>query len=271
MQQRSSQPEDDKAARTIRLREETEYPFRKIRMFAFAASIASASVGFFISSARLLAKSTGIAGVQETPELLQNIAIDLGVIVACVLLLRNEFVSQAKVLERMAQGARIAALRVRSQQEQGQPIRTLADFRRGRGMDSRIVIFAGSLEMVKQCVVSSNPFSDKLIKNDLTFVPLVIQSDDNKTRCTGEESLLTEAVGKAHIALPLSLDQWEQWVESEAEAASSQGVSSVEKGLTFIIKKNGRVGQRATSCPPWEVLVGSVENRAALGMDTKNI
>mmetsp|Transcript_39226 Transcript_39226/g.50698 ORF Transcript_39226/g.50698 Transcript_39226/m.50698 type:complete len:329 (+) Transcript_39226:125-1111(+) len=264
--------DDPEFIKKIRLREETEYPFRKIRMFLFGSSIASATVGLFISSTRLLAKATGIQGPQETTELLQNIGIDLGVIVICAVLLRNDFIAQAKILERLAQGARIAGLRVRAQFGEGQKAFSLADFRRDRGQDKRLAIFVGSTELVQESLASSNPLSERLIKNDLLAIPVAVSFDDNnKVRVTGAESTLEEALGQKHVALPTSINLWQEWVESEVEVAQSQGIDVAKKGLTFIIKKNGRVGQRAVGCPPWQVFIGDVENRASAGLDVTNI
>lgn len=51
-----------------RLREEIEAPFRKARMFVYAGSAASAGVGAFISTLRIIAALTGISGVQPLNE-----------------------------------------------------------------------------------------------------------------------------------------------------------------------------------------------------------
>lgn len=51
-----------------RLREEIEAPFRKARMFVYAGSAASAGVGAFISTLRVIAALTGVPGVQPLNE-----------------------------------------------------------------------------------------------------------------------------------------------------------------------------------------------------------
>lgn len=51
-----------------RLREETEAPFRKARMFIYAGSAASAGVGAFISSLRIISALVGTRGVQPLSE-----------------------------------------------------------------------------------------------------------------------------------------------------------------------------------------------------------
>lgn len=52
----------------MRLREETEAPFRKARMFIYAGSAASAGVGAFISTLRIISALVGTRGVQPLNE-----------------------------------------------------------------------------------------------------------------------------------------------------------------------------------------------------------
>lgn len=51
-----------------RLREETEAPFRKARMFVYGGCAISASVGAFIASLRVIAALSGVSGVQPLNE-----------------------------------------------------------------------------------------------------------------------------------------------------------------------------------------------------------
>lgn len=62
-----SSPKQRYSLRT-RLREEIEAPFRKARMFVYAASTASAGVGAFIATLRIIAALTGVSGVQPLNE-----------------------------------------------------------------------------------------------------------------------------------------------------------------------------------------------------------
>lgn len=51
-----------------RLREETEAPFRKARMFVYGGSAVSAGVGAFIAGLRIIASLIGISGTQPLNE-----------------------------------------------------------------------------------------------------------------------------------------------------------------------------------------------------------
>lgn len=51
-----------------RLREETEAPFRKARMFVYGGSAVSAGVGLLIAGLRVIAGLIGVSGVQPLNE-----------------------------------------------------------------------------------------------------------------------------------------------------------------------------------------------------------
>lgn len=55
-----------------RLREETEAPFRKARMFVYAGSTASAGVGAFIAGLRIIAALIGVSGTQPLNETVRH-------------------------------------------------------------------------------------------------------------------------------------------------------------------------------------------------------
>lgn len=65
-----SQSKEGKSQYTqrARLREETEAPFRKARMFVYAGSAISAGVGAFIALLRIIAALIGISGTQPLNE-----------------------------------------------------------------------------------------------------------------------------------------------------------------------------------------------------------
>lgn len=60
-----------------RLREEIEAPFRKARMFVYAGSAASAGVGAFISTLRVIAALSGVSGVQPLNETVRQKKISM--------------------------------------------------------------------------------------------------------------------------------------------------------------------------------------------------
>ena len=52
---------------------------------------------------------------------------------------------------------------------------------------------------------------------------------------------------------------WETYLKSEIETAQGQGFDVLQKGVTIIVKKNGRILRRATGLPPWGDLIATME------------
>eukprot|EP00612_Vaucheria_litorea_P004771 CAMPEP_0171462338 /NCGR_PEP_ID=MMETSP0945-20130129/6414_1 /TAXON_ID=109269 /ORGANISM="Vaucheria litorea, Strain CCMP2940" /LENGTH=267 /DNA_ID=CAMNT_0011988841 /DNA_START=123 /DNA_END=926 /DNA_ORIENTATION=- len=264
---------EDEKSQKMRLREEIENPFRKVRFFVFYSFIGSASVGLLIALVRLAALSKGIDQGQTANELLQNIAINISAIGILAFLVRRDILAQNSRLQRMEIGAKLASLKVSVQDENEEKIISLAGFRRRRGIEKRVCIIVGGKEGVNNSLKSALNFSQSLISSDIVIVPLVVEQSTGNGNlvCGGMESQLESAVGKAHIALPLILNSWQEWVQSEIETAQSQGFDVLNDGFAVILKKNGKIGTRSKGFPPWDVIVGNVQARADANFDTTNI
>lgn len=266
----------------MKLREEVENPFRKVRFFFLWAFVASGTVGLLIATLRLLALTQGIDQGQTYSELLQNMAIDLGAIVLSGVFIKRDIEAQDSRLRRMEIGARLAALKVRMQAGEDTATIPLSAFRRQRGRDKRVAIVVGGAAAVAASLASSRSISEQLTGADIVIVPLVLERPRDSSAesaaatgesliCGGAESQLEEAVGQQHIALPVMLNQWQEWVSEEVLTAQGQGFDVLNDGFAVILKKNGRVGTRSRGCPPWNVLVGDVQARIDNNMDTTNI
>lgn len=57
----------------------------------------------------------------------------------------------------------------------------------------------------------------------------------------------------------------------ELEQAAKQDPQIMARGLTIVLKKNGRVGTRRLGMPDWQGLLADVEGRRRAGMDVVNI
>eukprot|EP00187_Rhodella_violacea_P019163 CAMPEP_0184723246 /NCGR_PEP_ID=MMETSP0314-20130426/24610_1 /TAXON_ID=38298 /ORGANISM="Rhodella maculata, Strain CCMP 736" /LENGTH=104 /DNA_ID=CAMNT_0027188015 /DNA_START=57 /DNA_END=367 /DNA_ORIENTATION=+ len=88
-----------------RLREETEAPFRKVRLFIFGASAVSASLGAFISFSRLLAGLSHVPTAAPLSESLGNLAVNAGVIALAAFLISRDLQAGERRLLRMSRGA----------------------------------------------------------------------------------------------------------------------------------------------------------------------
>ena len=81
-----------------------------------------------------------------------------------------------------------------------------------------------------------------------------------------------DALGTWPVALPQSEgDAWTSALAPELEQAAKQDATILDRGLTIVLKKNGRVGNRRLGTPDWRALISDVEGRRAAGLDVVNI
>lgn len=266
--------EKPKYSREVLLREEAESPFRKVRLFFYAALGAGALVSLVLSLARTAA---GLAGINA--ELLQesliNAAIDSAGLAVLSFLWRQDLKAQDSRLKRASKGAELARLMVRGsksmiegyasdaeRQDDGTFQTSLASLRRGRGIEKRVVIAAGGKEKIAEVLKQATELRDSLTFNDLLVVPVLLPQAVAPPDINPNE--LPECV-----ALPVG-PSWKVVVDDEAQQAESQGIDVTKEGVCVILKKNGRVGQRTRGIYLGN-MVGEVTARREAGMDVKNI
>ena len=262
------------------LREETEAPFRAIRIFLYTSLMASAIISLFISGTGLLAVSSG-ARDGNIDELAQNTAINAAGIPVIGYLWKRDIDAKDSRLKRIQRGGQLAGLQVTIAGAGDSRLSAkLSDFRRDRGMARRVIILAGTEELLKSSMESSIANEKSLVQNDIMIVPVTIvpgnkaNGEDFALAAPTFESILPseeEPQSLLHIALPVIMTQWENVVRSELETALTQTPDALEKGVTIIIKKNGKVGSRKFGLPIWESISDDVERRAAAGLDVSNI
>ena len=86
------------------------------------------------------------------------------------------------------------------------------------------------------------------------------------------DAALVDSKGDWPIALPnVGGDEWSSALSSDLEQAVKQDASALTRGLTLILKKNGRVGTRRLGMPNWDGLLADVEGRRRAGLDVTNI
>lgn len=109
---------------------------------------------------------------------------------------------------------------------------------------------------------------------------LMPQADATPTRAAANaqpalpwEEAVKDAKSGWPIALPTSDGaQWTSTLSSEIETAVKQQQDVMTaRGLTIVLKKNGRVSSRRLGTPDYVRLIDEVEGRKALGFDTVNI
>jgi Low psii accumulation1 / Rep27 len=274
---------EERFSREVRLREEAESPFRKVRYFLYLNLAGGALTSFLISSARIAAALSGV-NTDLMDESVRNAAIDAAGLVAVAYFYNRDRVAEESRLKRATRGAELARLPVRAskrlleaagEEEQrgaGTFTTTLASFRRQRGIEKRVVIAAAGADTIRRVLREAKELQSDLASNDLIVVPVVLPRGVAPTLAEGEdlESTLTNVALPVTAAMGGGNSAWSVLLEEEASEAISQGVNIEEEGFCVVLKKNGRVGQRTRGIF-LNNLVGNVVARKEAGMDVKNI
>lgn len=206
---------------------------------------------------------------------------------------------------------RVAQLAASDGRLKSGPAVSLADLRRGRGQARRVVILCAPEETLVSSLEVACASASDLAAADFLIVPLIstgtatsptliplsldrlqtiaqcapalaqLQASAAMVAPAAEASSETQpplpweaakpdaALGWP-VALPLS-GGWASALSSELEQASKQDASIMGRGLTVILKKNGRVGTRRLGMPNWSNLLMDVEGRRRAGLDVVNI
>lgn len=154
--------------------------------------------------------------------LLTNVAVDIAAIAVSAGLVKRDLDAQQGRMARMEIGAKLASLKVRLQTKEDLSTVTLAALRRDRGRDKRVAVLVGGAEVVKSSLESALPYGAALETSDILIVPLVLESQPGKSgggtdmfRASGAENDLDSAVGSAHVALPVALNRWQEYIDTE--------------------------------------------------------
>lgn len=254
--------------RKVRLREEAESPFQKVRYLIYANLGGGALISLFLSVTRIAAGLNGI-----NTELLQesevNAAVDLAGLVVIGFLWKREKNAEEARIKRATKGAELASLNIRAAKKLADGLEEdlsetfvtpLSSLRRGRGIEKRVVIVAAGVDKIQQVLNEAERLKDSLILNDLLIVPVILP-----------QGIAPDPTGDTPecIALPVG-NNWKSVVDDETEEARNQGINVEAEGIAITLKKNGRVGQR-TKGVYLDRMVGEVVSRREAGMDVTNI
>ena len=276
--------DNEEYSRTVRLREEVESPFSKVRLFFYVVIGLGAALSLAISLAQVGAALNGI-----NQDMIQNsfinIAVDTLGIALVTFLYQRDLKAQESRLKRATKGAQLAKLMVRGNQSitMGDLVASddeiltdnknnarldntittsLASLRRGRGIEKRVVIAVAGQQKVSEIVQEARQLEQALITNDLLIVPVILPDVMAPLDLTLDDL-------PNSVAVPVGLN-WKPLIQEEVKEAASQGVNVLLEGFSIILKKNGRVGQRTRGIF-LQNMVADVLERASMGMDIKNI
>ena len=128
----------------------------------------------------------------------------------------------------------------------------LADLRRDRGIEKRVVIVAAEKELLRSSVQSSIERSTSLLANDLLIVPLLIERGvdllDYSLAAPSIETLVDGVVGVDHIAVPLTISSWNEVMKREFQSALKQQPDALLKGDRSIDITHRKIDRQMTDC-----------------------
>lgn len=276
-------------SRDVRLREEAESPFRRVRFFLYTVLGGGALTSLLLSLARIAAASSGINS-DLMNESLVNAGVDVAGLAVLAVLFQQDLQAQESRLKRATKGATFAKLAIRVHKGIADPLLweenntksgtdsnasstnvytslTLADLRRNRGIEKRVVIAAAGNGKIEKVLEEARSCGDALEANDLVIVPVILPAATAPTVDTEKSN--NNPLPRC-VALPVGTAAWRSVLEDETKEARKQGVDIEAEGICIILKKNGRVGQRTRGIF-LQRMVGEVQDRKQRGMDVTNI
>jgi len=265
-----------------RLREEVESPFRKVRFALFGVSTGSASLALYFSATNVLkAYMGGFSDAIPMEEALSSCGINLTAVLVCGYLTYTDYKKGEANLARIKRGGALAKLQLKlpdANLAQALGLKTLSDFRRGY----RVMICAGGKERIEDVCRSlcadqlkdENTLADKIQEVDTLVVPVLLIKDPSGSGKTivgdtrscwmgtnaleGDQNFDPERADAA-LGFPQGNVQWEEYLSGDVETASGQGFDVLNKGITLIVKKNGKILRRVTGMPKWSELIGTMD------------
>ena len=227
------------------LKEETEAPFRKVRIFFYISLLSAAGLGTVICLTKILAFSIQSRPSADLTNLYTNLGINLAGIPVLSFLWKSDLEKQKLLLERIQKGGSLAGLKIKLLTPAGSLTVKLSDLRRDRGIDKRVVIVVAERESVLNSLQTSIASSLEMLQNDLVIVPLIIEPDPNNDYILSAPTLeglyLPEGTAGSlednleHIGIPVALAGWNNVVRKEISTALSQDANALKKGnLSFV-------------------------------------
>lgn len=197
------------------LKEETEAPFRKIRLFLYGSLGAAAGIGSILTLASLIATLTG-ARDGNLDEIYQNLAINVLGVPVLGYFIKRDLDAQKSLLVRIQKGGKLAGLRLKVDSANGPMVVKLSDLRRGRGIEKKVVVVVAPPELLQSSIISSIKESKNLLSNNIITVPVSIESNPAREGdvilktislpTDGENPYPVEST--RHIGLPVAIVQW---------------------------------------------------------------
>ena len=248
------------------LRAEAEAPFRSVRLFLFGSGVISASLATLFGLPSLIGSIAGAPAAKTLLESGQDFGINVGALLICGALVRNDLKQRDKQLARLLREDQLGACQL---ELVNRKVLRLSQLRGA----ARPVIVAGTPVQVSEALRAADPYKQELLDRGVLVIGLPIFWGDRgigaKERMgdgasavepvEDEETIVRSlsTLGEDDLrwrALPLRQDEWKKWFVDQASAAGKQ----LDQGLYVGLRLDGRVRASGLGCPPWGKFAASL-------------
>ncbi|XP_010652169.1 protein LOW PSII ACCUMULATION 1, chloroplastic isoform X5 [Vitis vinifera] len=264
--------------RDLKLISEVQAPFRGVRRFFYVAFSAAAGISTFFTIPRLFRAIKGGDGAPDIWETAGNAAINIGGIIALVLLFFWDNKKEEEQLAQISRDETLSRLPLRLSTNRVVELVQLRD-------TVRPVILAGTKETVSLAIKKAERFRTELLKRGVLLVPVIwgenkapqmekkgfgipskaatslpsIGEDfEKRTESIAAKSRLKAEVRfKAEVVSPA---EWERWIRDQQK---SEGVTPGED-VYIILRLDGRVRRSGKGMPDWQQIVKELPPMEAL-------
>lgn len=247
------------------LRAEAEAPFRSVRLFLFGSGAVSASLATLFGLPGLIGSIAGAPSAKSLFEAGQDLGINLGALLICGALVRNDWKQREKQMARLLREDQLGACQLELANKK---VLRLAQLRGA----ARPVVIAGTPNQVWECIKAAEPYKSDLIDRGVIVVALPIfggmsagdgQSDSSSIDSDNpelDEEKIVRSLSKLEPedlrwrATPLRQNEWKKWFKDQASAAGKE----LSNGLYVGLRLDGRVRASGLGCPPWGKFAASL-------------
>jgi len=244
-----------------KLLQEASTPWRGVRLFFYGAFAFSAGVGLVTALAQLAASASEQPGALPASKSALNVAVDLGVVAACVVGYRIDSRAAADVVSEPAGRAlsedeaterseRLAELEVRVGAAENSRTATLETLRTKAGQS--IVVLGGPAKAVDDALTDALIQQKLLAAADCLVVPVR----------TDAEAPPAAKIDRAGFVAPPTDDSFSDWlayVSEEINTAKDQGAADAPTtGVVIAVRNDGSVARRGVGKPPWKDVIADL-------------
>lgn len=271
-----------------KLKAEMASPFYRVRQFLYIAGGSAGALGTLTTIPQIIIASTNGGDISTA---VTNVAIDIGLLVAAVLLWNYDSSNQNKKLsifvdKQKKQSNAISSIEAKQNEDTlkllpieipasvfNESITKIVSFGdlQSKGKQN-VVIFAGDKEFVRDSVISARITGiDEFQSKETLIVPIEMTRDKAAIESSNIASASAKGFGpkedlfaQPYIARAAQFNLWEQYMQREIVAAEKQGgASEVEdimfKGIVLVVRSNGKIIRRGIGIPPWKTILAEIE------------